>query len=137
MRNLRLLDEFFCHKVSFVCDLTDLFSNVSVIRCLSIDKINWFKYQLCRGLFYYMQPHTWYYYIIGTIQAEDLVQVFSLHYSVRYYWVNKLNIVINSVSEYGNMSETPKSRSPVSTISYWNPSIFRTFVFWIDWKAVL
>ena len=68
-----------------------------------------------------MQPHIWYYYITARIQAEDLVQVFSLHYSVRYYWVNKLNIVINSVSKYGNMSETTKSRSPVSTISYWNP----------------
>ena len=65
-----------------------------------------------------MQPHMWYYYIIGTIQAEDLVQVFSLHYSDRYYWVNKLNIVINTVSKYGNISETTKSRRPVSTISY-------------------
>ena len=68
-----------------------------------------------------MQPHIWYYYIIGTIQAENLVQIFPLHYSVRYYWVNRLNIVINSVSKYGYMSETTKCRSPVSTISCSNP----------------
>ena len=65
-----------------------------------------------------MQPHIWYYCIIGLIQAEDLVQVFSLHDGVRYYWVNRLNIVINSVPEYDNMSETTKCRSPESTIFY-------------------
>ena len=63
-----------------------------------------------------MQPHIWYYYIIGKIQSEDLVQVFSLH-----YWVNRLNIAINSVSKYGNMSETTKGRNPESNISYSNP----------------
>ena len=68
-----------------------------------------------------MQPLIWYYYITGRIQAEDLVQIFSLHYSVRYYWVNRLNIVINSVLKYGNKSETAKCRSPVSNISYLDP----------------
>ena len=68
-----------------------------------------------------MQPHIWYYYIIGTIEYEDLVQVFSLCYSVRYYLVNRLNIAINSISKYGNMSETTKGRNPESTISYSNP----------------
>ena len=29
-----------------------------------------------------MQPHIWFNYIIGTIQSEDLVQLFSLHYRV-------------------------------------------------------
>ena len=42
-----------------------------------------------------MQPHIWYYNIIGTIQALDLEKVFSVNYSVRYYWVNRLSIVIN------------------------------------------
>ena len=67
-----------------------------------------------------MQPHVWYYHIIGTIQAEDLVQVFSLHYNVR-YWVNRLNIAINSVSKYGNMSKTTKCHNPKLTVSYSNP----------------
>ena len=44
-----------------------------------------------------MQPHIWYYYIVGIIQSEDLKQTFSLHYSATYYWVVKLNIAINSV----------------------------------------
>ena len=52
-----------------------------------------------------MQPHIWDYYITGTIQSEDLVQMI---YSVRYYWVNRLNIAINSVPKYGDMSETTK-----------------------------
>ena len=68
-----------------------------------------------------MQPHIWYYCIIGLLQGEDLVQVFSLHYGVKYYWVNRLNIVVNSVPEYDNMSETTKRRSPESTIFYSNP----------------
>ena len=63
-----------------------------------------------------MQSHIWYYYIIGKIQSEDLVQVFSLH-----YWVNRLNIAINSVLKYGNMSETTKGRNLESNISYSNP----------------
>ena len=43
---------FFCYKVYFVCDLIDLFSNVSIIRRLSIiDRTNWFKEQFYRRLF--------------------------------------------------------------------------------------
>ena len=59
-----------------------------------------------------MQPHIWYCDIISKIQFENLVQVFSFH-----NWVNRLNIKINSVSEYGNMSETTKGRNPESNIS--------------------
>ena len=53
----------------------------------------------------YMQPNIWYYYIISTMQS-NLVQAFSLYYSVRYYWLNKLNIAVNSVPKYLDMSET-------------------------------
>ena len=56
----------------------------------------------------YMQPHIWCYSIINTIQSEDLLQVLCLHYSVKYYWLNWLNIAINSVLKYGDMSETTK-----------------------------
>ena len=49
----------------------------------------------------------WYYYNIGTIQSEDLVQGFSLPYIVR-HWVNRLNIVFNNVPKYCDMSETTK-----------------------------
>ena len=52
-----------------------------------------------------MQPHIWHYYIIGTIQFKDLMKVFSLQDGIRYYWVIKLNIAINSVPKYGDMSE--------------------------------
>ena len=62
-----------------------------------------------------MQLHIWYYYIIDKIQSEYLVQVFSIH-----YWVNRLNIAINSVSKYGKMSETTKGRNSESNISYLN-----------------
>ena len=54
-----------------------------------------------------MQPHIRYYYIIGKIQSEDLGQEFSLQ-----YWVNRLNIAINSVRKYGDMSETTKYPNP-------------------------
>ena len=63
-----------------------------------------------------MQPHIWHYYITSKIQSEDLVQVFSLH-----YWVNRLNIAINSVSKYDNMPATTKGRNPESNLSYSNP----------------
>ena len=59
-----------------------------------------------------MQPHIWCYYIVSTIQSEDLVQVFSLYYSGIYYWVNMLNIAINTVRKYGHMSETIKCPNP-------------------------
>ena len=59
-----------------------------------------------------MQPHIWYHYIVGTIQSEDLEQAFSLHYSGRYYWVNRLNIAINRVRKYGQMSEATKCPNP-------------------------
>ena len=55
-----------------------------------------------------MQPHIWYYCIIGTIQSHDLERVFSLHCIARYYWVNWLKIAINSAPKYGDMSETNK-----------------------------
>ena len=64
-----------------------------------------FKYQFYRGLFVICN-HS--FGIIGRIQSENLVQVFSLHYSVRYYWVNRLNIAINSVPKYGDKPETTK-----------------------------
>ena len=52
-----------------------------------------------------MQPNIWYYYIISKMQS-NLMQAFSLHYSIRYYWLNKLNIAVNSVPKYLDMSET-------------------------------
>ena len=54
------------------------------------------------------KKHYWYYYIFGTIQSEDLMQVISLHYSVRYYLINSLIITINGAPKYGNMFETTK-----------------------------
>lgn len=57
--------------------------------------------------FCYMQPHIcYYYYIISTFQPEDLMQMISLYYSVRYYWINRLNIALNSVPKYGDLSGT-------------------------------
>ena len=41
--------------------------------------------------FCFTQPHIWYYCIIGTIESEDLLQVFSIYYIVRYYWVSRLD----------------------------------------------
>ena len=55
-----------------------------------------------------MQAHIWYYKIIDTIQYEDLVQVFSLRYSISPCWVNRLNIAINNGLKYGEISETTK-----------------------------
>ena len=59
-----------------------------------------------------MQPQIWYYYIVGTIQSEDLVQVFSLHYSGKYYWENRLDIAIDSVRKYGDTSKATKCPNP-------------------------
>ena len=53
-----------------------------------------------------MQPHIWFYSVIGIIQPEDLVQVFSVPFNVRYYWVNSLNIAIKRIPKYGDMSGT-------------------------------
>ena len=53
-----------------------------------------------------MQRHIWFYSVIGIIQPEDLVQVFSVPFNVRYYWVNSLNIAINRIPKYGDMSGT-------------------------------
>ena len=65
--------EFFCCKVSSVCDLIDLFSNVSIIWRSSISRRKWFKYQFYRTLFVICH------HIFDTIQSEDLVKVLSLH----------------------------------------------------------
>ena len=48
----------------------------------------------------------WYYCIITATQSRDLVQVISLHYRVRYYWVNRLSIAISTVLKYSGMFET-------------------------------
>ena len=55
-----------------------------------------------------MQPHIWYYYIIGTFQSEDLGEIISLHYGLTYCWINRLKIAVNSVPKYGNMSDITK-----------------------------
>ena len=55
-----------------------------------------------------MLLYIWYYYITGTTQSEYLVQVFSLLFIVRNYWVNRLHIAINSFPKHCDMSETAK-----------------------------
>ena len=126
-----IFGEFFCYKISPISDLIDLFSHISIVRRLSIDRTKWFKYQ-----FY------WRFFVILTIYLILLHCLFNaiwnLDYSVRYFLVNKLNIAINSVPKYDHMSETSKSSNP-----YWRnyillkPSIFRTCIFWIDWNVLL
>ena len=59
-----------------------------------------------------MQQHIWFYSVIGIIQPEDLVQVFSVPFNVRYYWVNNLNTAINRIPKYGDMSGTTKCPNP-------------------------
>ena len=69
-----------------------------------------------------MQPHIWYCNIIHTIQSEVLVQVFSLHDIVRYYWVNRFKITINTVPK--KVSYLRQINLPTlteSTISHSNP----------------
>ena len=45
------------------------------------------------------------------IQSEGLVQVLSLHYNVGCCWVNWLNVIINRVPKYDDMSENSKFRN--------------------------
>ena len=55
-----------------------------------------------------MQPHSWCYSIINIIQSEDLMQVFSLHCSIKNCQLNWVNIAIDGVRKYGDMSETTR-----------------------------
>lgn len=72
--------------------------------------------------------HIFYYYVIDTNQYEDFIQVFCFQYSVRNYWLNRLNIAINSVPKYGDMSENLKI-SQLYIISYSNPQYLGTAYF--------
>ena len=129
--------EFIYYKVSSVCNLIDLFLNVSIlnISMLSIGRTKWFKYEFYRGLFVICN------HIFGIItllvQFNLKIWCKSLEYSGRFYWVNRLNIAINRVRKYGHISETTKCPNP-----YWmnyillKPSIYRTCVIWIDWNVV-
>ena len=70
-----------------------LLLNVSIITHLSIEFLLYATTYLVLFRYWYNSP-------------EDLVQVFSVPFNVRYYWVNSLNIAINRIPKYGDMSGT-------------------------------
>ena len=128
--------------ISWVLLLQKLFrvwSNRFILQHFSFKTfINWQNqvvYWFCRGLFVICN-HI--YFIIGTIQSGNLVQIISLHFSVRCCWRNRLYIAITNVPKNDDMSETNKC-SNLCCINYilLKRAISTTCIIWIDWDVAL
>ena len=87
------------------------------------------------GAVYYMQPSNWYYFIV--FFSEYLTRLFSFHYSIRYCWVKRLNIAINSIQKW-NMSKNIKHPKQYRFNNILlKPWIFSPCIIQADWNIVL
>ena len=146
-------------KFLFACDLTDLFSDVSIMRHLYCTKneviLNGklFIFVQCYPLrewsifsnsfiedFYYMPPHNLYYFIFGGIGSIDFLQMFFFARAsdITRWAGNWLKNAINSVWSCRDLSKRTKcpNRGWTHYIPL-KPSVFATCIVWIDWNAML
>lgn len=107
--------------------------NISIIRILSINRMRWFKCHFYRGLFVTCN-HIFGIAIILVHSIWSLVQMLSLHYSGRYYWVNRLTlqlIVFQNTATCLRSLNVPN----VPFMSYSNHQYIGPCVFRIDWNV--